>query len=94
MSQVDLKEQYIKQCWSRITSLSATLANRDNANYKWYSLLHFVHWPDLLRMKADWQATMVAYYIRLTEYEPRQDQKIDYNELLHSIDQLVGLLNN
>ena len=94
MSQVDPKEEQIRICWCNIRNLSGSLTRTDNDFYKWHTLADCVRWSDLLRMKGDWQASMVAYYIRLTKYEPIVEQKQYYDQLLDAINQLVGLLNN
>ena len=87
-------EQEIYDCWFRINNHAMSLSMLDNCNQKWYSLLDCVNWNNLLSNKTDWQSQMVSYYCRLTEYEPKDDQKQDYDELLKEIDQLVGLLND
>ena len=95
MSQVDPKDEQIRLCWINITTLTGNLRRTDNdSGYRWYSVSHFTNWSYLLKLKVDWQADMVAYYIRLTKYEPRQDQKQYYDQLLDAVNQLVGLLNN
>ena len=94
MSQVDPKEQGINRCWSRIMSHSRSLSNLDNNGNKWCSLLIYVPLNNLLSNKTDWQAQLVSYYCRLTEYEPSERQKSNYRELLKAINEMVGLLNN
>ena len=94
MSQVDPKEQEIYGCWSKIRNYSGLLNQTDDNGYKWHSLVDGVKFEHLLKFKVDWQATMVAYYIRLTKYEPTEVQKQYYDELLDAINQLVGLLIN
>ena len=94
MSQVNPKDQELNQCWSRIMSHAYSLSNKDNNSNKWLSLLIYVQWNNLLSNKTDWQAQLVSYYCRLTEYEPNEQQKSNYRELLKAINELVGLLNN
>ena len=94
MSQVNRKEQEINEWCARINAYCGELSSRDNNDKKWYSITHFVDWGTLFTKKAEWQAQMVAYYIRLTKYTPTVDQKEYYDGLLDAINQLVGLLND
>ena len=94
MSTVDPKLQQIQYLSDRIRNLAGTLSSCDNMDHKWYSILQFVQFHNLITWKIDWQAQLVSYYCRLTEYEPNERQKKYYDELLKIIDQLVGLLND
>ena len=91
----DPKEQAISDCWNRIINLTRTLATTDNYyDNKWHSIVHHIIIGILIARKSEWQATMVAYYLRLTQMEPKDDKKQYYDELLKAIDELVGLLND
>ena len=95
MSQVNPKIQKLDPIWLDIKGYASQLARSDNGNtYKWYTFASYVQINCLIEFQSDWQAEMVRYYCRLCSYKPRENQKQYYDQLLQSIDKLVGLLND
>ena len=92
---ISIKDQVIRNIWSRIMELSASLGITENKyNYKWITLAHYVTWDNLLLMKSDWRNNMISYYCRLSEYKPRPEQTAYYNELMIQIIDLIEQLND
>ena len=89
----DPKWDKLNTCWNEIhrNPNAIVLIDRDN-EVKWNTISFYVPLTCLIKYKADLQAELVRYYIRLSTAEPTENIKEHYHRLMDGINELVGLL--
>ena len=92
-------EQEVVNCLRTITNCAYSLDPCPDKRFqviprnKWFSLLLYIDYHELLKHKIEFRDEMVRYYVRLSSYEPLPGKEQYYNQILETIDKMVGLLN-